>query len=71
MLSDEKSEIIRAFGLLATDYAPGSFYHGIPHPAIVAINAQGVISHRFSERRYTDRPEVDDVLVALKRDAKS
>jgi len=45
--------------------------HGIPHPAIVVIDADGMVSHRFSEQRYTDRPEVDDVLAALKRDAGS
>ncbi len=71
LLSDENSDIIRAFGLLAANYAPGSFYPGIPHPAIVVIDADGVVSHRFSEQRYTDRPETDDVLAALKRDAGS
>lgn len=66
MLSDENSEIIRAFGLLAENYPPGSFYFGVPHPAIIVINADGQISHRFSEHSYTDRPDIDTVLNALK-----
>ena len=51
MLSDENSEIIRAFGLLAENYPQGSFYYGIPHPAIIVVNADGKVSHRFSERK--------------------
>lgn len=66
MLSDENSEIIRAFGLLAENYPQGSFYYGVPHPAIVVIDATGNVSHRFSERSYTDRPDIDTVLDALK-----
>jgi len=65
MLSDENSEIISAFGLLAENYPPGSFYYGVPHPAIVVIDGDGVVSHRFSERSYTDRPDIDTVLDAL------
>ncbi len=66
MLSDENSEIIRAFGLLAENYPQGSFYYGIPHPAIIVVKADGKVSHRFSERNYTDRPDIDTVLEALK-----
>lgn len=71
MLSDEGSAIIRAFGLLAENYPPGSFYYGVPHPAIVVIDANGVVSHRFSESNYVTRPEIDDVLIALRGNTRS
>lgn len=66
MLSDSGSAIISAFGLLAENYPPGSFYYGVPHPAIIVIDAEGTVSHRFSEGDYTDRPDIDTVLKALK-----
>ncbi|MBT3398410.1 MAG: redoxin domain-containing protein [Rhodospirillaceae bacterium] len=71
MLSDVNSDIIRAFGLLAENYPQGSFYYGVPHPAIVVLDAAGNVSHRFSERHYTTRPDIEDVLAVLREDATS
>jgi len=71
MLSDVGSDIIRAFGLLAENYPQGSFYYGVPHPAIVVLDAAGNVSHRFSERHYTTRPDIEDVLAVLREDATS
>lgn len=39
---------------------------GIAHPAIFATDPKGVIAYRFSEKEYSVRPEIDDVLEALK-----
>lgn len=69
MLSDEKSEVIEAFGLLNENYPPDSPYRGVPHPAIIVLDAEGTVSHRFSEAGYVRRPPVDDVLDVLRRDA--
>ncbi|MGB0627633.1 MAG: peroxiredoxin family protein [Alphaproteobacteria bacterium] len=66
MLSDTDSEIIRAFGLLAENYPQGSFYYGVPHPAIIVIDTDGTVRHRFTESHYTLRPEIDDVLAVLR-----
>ena len=71
MLSDVNSDIIRAFGLLAENYPQGSFYYGVPHPAIVVLDDEGKVSHRFSEAHYTVRPEIDDVLEVLRKDTPS
>jgi peroxiredoxin Q/BCP len=67
ILSDPKSEIIRAFGLLNEAYPPGSFAHGVPHPIIFVVDAQGVVRHRFSEAAYQQRPEIDLVLEAIRK----
>lgn len=71
MLSDVNSDIIRAFGLLAENYPQGSFYYGVPHPVIVVLDAAGKVRHRFSERHYSTRPDIDDVLAVLREDATS
>ncbi len=65
LLSDPKSEIIRAFGILNERHSPGSYAHGIPHPIIFVIDPKGIITHRFSETSYRDRTEIDVVLKAL------
>ncbi|HUT48494.1 MAG TPA: peroxiredoxin family protein [Alphaproteobacteria bacterium] len=66
LLSDKGSKIIRAFGLLNEDHAPGTFGHGIPHPIVFAIDPKGVIRHRFSEATYRRRPDIDVVLKVLR-----
>ena len=71
MLSDLGSDIIRAFGLLAENYPQGSFYYGVPHAAIVVLDTEGQVSHRFSERHYTTRPKIEDILAVLRKDATS
>ena len=43
MLSDVNSDIIRAFGLLAEEYPEGSFYYGVPRPAIIVLDAEGKV----------------------------
>ena len=66
LLSDPDSEIIRAFDLLNERYRPGSYAHGVPHPAIFVVDPDRTITHRFSEETYRNRPEIDVVLDALR-----
>lgn len=67
MLSDPRSEIIRAFGVLDGRY-PG---YAIAHPIIFVIDAGGVIRHRFSGHEYTEPPDIDLVLEILRKSAGS
>lgn len=69
LLSDPKAEIISAFGLINEDFPPGSPWYGIAHPMTLVVDAGGVVRHRFSERRYRDRPDVDAVLNILRNGA--
>lgn len=69
LLSDSESEIIPAFGLLNESFPPGSRWRGIAHPMTVVVDAEGVVRHRFSERRYQDRPGIDEILDVLRREA--
>ena len=67
LLSDRKSDVIRAFGLLNRQYPTGSLMHGVAHPMVFVIRADGVISHRFSEGDYRSRPDIDTILEAIRR----
>lgn len=67
MLSDTGSKIIRAFGVLNEEHEPGSYFHGIAHPIIFVLDGKGVVRARFSERNYSDRPDVGGVLGALRK----
>ena len=49
--------MIKALGILNEEHAPGSFAHGIPHPMVFVIDAKGVLRARFSEAKYSDRPD--------------
>lgn len=70
LLSDPKSEIIGAFGLINEATPRTSDWYGYAHPIIFVVDANGVIRHRFSETNYQNRPEVDAILDILRREAK-
>lgn len=69
ILSDERSEVINAFGLLNESHAPGSRFYGIPHPAVFIVNPDGVVLAKLYEedyasnsKSYRNRPEVEIIL---------
>lgn len=67
ILSDGKSEIIRAFDILNEEHEPGSRAHGIPYPIIFVVDSRGVVRLRFSEEHYRDRPKIDRVLETIRK----
>lgn len=67
LLADPGSRMIRAFGVLNDRFPPGSPGHGVAHPIIFAIDAKGVVSHRFSKENYEIRPEIEIVLQTLRQ----
>jgi len=69
MLSDEGSEIIKAFGVLNTDIPEGSTYYGIPHPTIFVVDASGVVQGVLTEEGYKSRPDMSKIVAAIKGDA--
>ena len=69
ILSDERSEVINAFGLLNESHAPSTRFYGIPHPVIFIVDANGTIKAKLYEEDYAtnkksfkNRPPVDVVL---------
>jgi len=68
ILSDTKSKIIRAFGILNKTHEPGSFAYGIPHPIIFVVGPNGIIKHRFSQGAdYSSRPDIDLIFNTLRK----
>lgn len=68
LLSDTGSSTIKSFGLLNTDYEPGSFAYGIPYPMIVVVGTDNTVKAKFAEKGYKTRPAVLDVVAALNGD---
>jgi peroxiredoxin len=65
LLSDQKSEMIDAFGVRDPQYPPGNMAHGVPKPAIFVIDAKGVVQAKLAEEGYRVRPLVDAMLAAV------
>ncbi|MFP4313665.1 MAG: peroxiredoxin family protein [Alphaproteobacteria bacterium] len=65
MISDPESEIIRAFGLLNTEYLKGTAYHGIAYPALYIIGYDGLILDKFFDINYKERLNVREVRLML------
>ena len=69
LLADRKARIIDAFGLINERFPRSSKWYGIAHPAMFVIDAKGVITHRFSNASYRERPDPDLVLKTLRQQA--
>ena len=76
LISDEKIEIIEAFGLRNESHKEGSRFYGIPHPAVFIINNDKSIAAKLYEedyavndKSYRDRPAVDLILDAIDKAA--
>ena len=70
LLSDPRSEIIGAFGLIDDSAPKDSPWYGFAHPMIFVIDQKGVIRHRFSEDDYQKRPDIEVILGILRKEAK-
>lgn len=68
LLSDADTKIIPAFGLVNERFAKGTAWYGVAHPMIFVVDEKGVVRHRFSERDYANRPDVDVVLEVLRKE---
>lgn len=64
LLSDRDSAVIRAFGILNTNIAPGLRAHGVPHPVEYLVAPDGLVARRFFVPNYQHR--VTASAVALK-----
>lgn len=69
MVSDPDSELIKAFGILNETVEPESRAYGIPHPAIFVIHNPGIIAHKYYEEDYKERPDMNDIIADIKKDA--
>ena len=55
LLSDKDSAVIRSFGILNTNIAPGLRAHGVPHPVEYLIAPDGVIVRKYFVPNYQHR----------------
>jgi peroxiredoxin len=65
LLSDEGSKMIDAFGLRDTQYAPGSFAHGVAKASILVVDAKGRVVRKMVSSDYKVRPSNADIIAAL------
>ena len=59
LLSDQDSKTIKEFDLLFNE-------RGLPHPATVLIDQEGVIRDKLFREGYVDRHSIEDLLAAAK-----
>jgi len=72
-VADKGSEIIKAFGILNENHAPGSRVYGIPHPAVFVVDENGVVDAKLYEedyatnnKSYKNRPAAETILEAVR-----
>jgi DsbC/DsbD-like thiol-disulfide interchange protein len=55
LLSDHDSAVIRRFGILNTNIAPGLRAHGVPHPVDYLVAADGTVIRKYFVENYQHR----------------
>lgn len=65
LLSDQKSEMIDAFGLRDPAYAEGSYAHGVPRASILLVDAKGVLRWKSVATDYKIRADNATILKAV------
>lgn len=63
LLSDRDSAVIRSFGILNTNIAPGLRAHGVPHPVEYLIAPDGVILRKYFVPNYQHRVTASAVVL--------
>ena len=66
LLSDQGAQYIGALGIRNEQYEEGHFAHGVPHPGVFFIDADGVILLKRAVPGYRDRPQLDELLSAVR-----
>lgn len=62
LLSDERSDVIREFGILNTLVLPDEPVYGIPFPGSYLVDEQGLVAEKFFHREYQVRETAATVL---------
>ncbi len=65
-LSDQGSDVIKAFGLLNEEYEADSFAYGVPHPVVFVIYPDQTIGAKYAEEGYKERPNLNTILKDLR-----
>jgi hypothetical protein len=63
LLSDEGSEVIRAFGILNHNVPEGHEWFGIPFPGTFVVDENGIVRAKYFERMHRQRYTADSILV--------
>ncbi len=65
MLSDQNAETVNRLGIRNESHEEGTFAYGVPHPGVILVDSEGTIVLKRSEEKYSTRPDMDELLVAL------
>lgn len=65
MLSDPRSESIRAFGILNEAVAKGTISYGVPYPGVYVIGKDKKVQAKFFEQGYKERPSTGEILTKI------
>jgi hypothetical protein len=63
LLSDRNSAVIRSFGILNTNIAPGLRAHGVPHPVEYLVAPDGLVIRKYFVPNYQHRVAASSVVL--------
>jgi DsbC/DsbD-like thiol-disulfide interchange protein len=63
LLSDPESKVIRAFGILNTNFKPGQLPYGAPFPGMYIVDKHGIVRAKYFEEDHVERYTAASILV--------
>jgi peroxiredoxin len=66
VLSDSNALSFKTLGILNTDYVPGDFQYGIPHPGIIVVDSEGRVVGKLFLEDYSSRVDATAALAFAK-----
>lgn len=63
LLSDPESKVIRAFGILNTNFKPGQMPYGAPFPGMYLVDQHGIVRGKYFEDDHIERYTAAGILV--------
>ena len=71
LLSDPKSKVIRAFGILNDNFPPDHPWHGVPFPGTYISDEQGVVRAKYFEEDHRERYTASNMWIRQVKDGAS
>ena len=66
LLQDVDTRHVDAYGIRNKDYAPGDRGYGIPHPGVILVDKNGVVTGKLAYPGFRDRPSFEAIYDVLK-----
>lgn len=67
LLSDENAKHVLAYEILNHDYKVGDPGYGVPHPGVLYIDEDNVVTYKIASPGFRDRPSFEAIYSSISK----